>query len=44
MESRLERDKINEEAQHNKNIRKFNKKTVEEEGTNQTLLHLYFVP
>jgi hypothetical protein len=44
MESRLERNKINEETQHNKNIRKLNKKTLEEEGRNQTLPHLYFVP
>jgi len=44
MGSRLERNKINEEKQHNKNIRKFNKKTMEKEGTNHTFLHLYIVP
>jgi hypothetical protein len=44
MESRLERNTINEETEHNKNIRKLNKKTIEEERRNQTLLYLYFVP
>jgi len=43
-ESRPERNKINKETQHNKNIRKLNKKTMEEEGRNQTLLHFSFVP
>jgi hypothetical protein len=44
MESRLQRNKINEETQHNKNIRKLNKKAMKEEGRSQTLLQLYFVP
>jgi len=43
-ESTPKRNKINEETQHNKNTRKLNKKTMEKEGRNQTLLRLYFVP